>query len=316
MNLTSLSRLASLAVFAAGTVSAGVVQMPPTCTTPDGMAVSPDGKLVIAAPNNSRKQPGCIFRLDAPGGTPVKWFDVPALPASGYSQPMGVCFGPAGELYVCDCQKKGLARVLCFTFRDGQVATCETVAEGLHNANGVKYLNGRLYVTQAFLFDIPRGDGAATSGLYMFDAKARNVRVGNTPADPQCVFADVTRNPKIKCGLNGVAVTSKGEIYTGNYGDGTLWRLTPGADGRIASAVQVVHPEAGVKTPDGLCVDAEDNVYIADMFGSQTVKVSPDGVVSIVQKDGLNRPSEPCVWRGSVYTANYGGTTLDEKPLR
>ncbi len=298
------------------TAMAGLIQMPETCTTPDGMTIDPQNRLVIAAPNNSRKQPGAIFRLDAPGGKPYKWFDVAPLAASGYSQPMGVCFGPEGELYVCDCQKKGLARVLCFTFRDGQVATCETVAEGLHNANGVKYLNGRLYVTQAFLFDIPRGDGAATSGLYMFDAKARNVRVGNTPADPQCVFADVTRNPKIKCGLNGVAVTSKGEIYTGNYGDGTLWRLTPGADGRIASAVQVVHPEAGVKTPDGLCVDAEDNVYIADMFGSQTVKVSPDGVVSVVQKDGLNRPSEPCVWRGSVYTANYGGTTLDEKPLR
>lgn len=317
MNLSSLSRLAALAVLAAaGAASAGVIQMPPTCTTPDGMTVSPDGKLVIAAPNNSRKQPGCIFRLDAPGGTPVKWFDVPALPASGYSQPMGVCFGPEGELYVCDCQKKGLARVLRFTFKDGAVASCETVAEGLHNANGVKYLNGRLYVTQAFLFDIPRGDGAATSGLYMFNATDRNVRVGNTPADPQCVFADVTRNPKIKCGLNGVAVTSKGEIYTGNYGDGTLWKLTPGADGRIASAVQVLHPEDGVKTPDGLCVDAADNVYIADMFGSQTVKVSPKGEVTVVQKDGLNRPSEPCVWRGNAYTANYGGTTLDETPLR
>ena len=316
MNLSTLGRLASLAVLAAGTASAGVIQMPATCTTPDGMAVTPDGKLLVAAPNNSRKQPGCVFRLDAPGGTPVKWFDVPALPASGYSQPMGVCFGPEGELYVCDCQKKGHARVLRFTFRDDKVASCETVAEGLHNANGVKYLNGRLYVTQAFLFDIPRGDGAATSGLYMFDAKARNVRVGNTPADPQCVFADVTRNPKIKCGLNGVAVTSKGDIYTGNYGDGTLWKLTPGRDGRIVSAVQVLHPEDGVKTPDGLCVDARDNVYIADMFGGQTVKVTPKGEVVVVQGKGLNRPSEPCVWRGNVYTANYGGTTLDETPNR
>ena len=319
MNLTILKRLASLAALAAGTVSAGTVQMPATCTTPDGMAVAPDGKLVIAAPNNNRKQPGCLFRLDAPGGTPVKWFDVPALPESGYAQPMGVCFGPEGELYVCDCQKAGLGRVLCFTFKDGKVATCETVAEGLHNANGVKYLNGRLYVTQAFLKAFPdgssRGDGAATSGLYMFRATDRNVRVGNTPADPQCVFSDVTRG-KIACGLNGVAVDSKGRIYTGNYGAGTLWRLTPGADGRIVSAEQVLHAGDGVKTPDGLCVDAQDNVYVADMFGSQTVKVSPEGQVTVLKKDGLNRPSEPCVWRGHVYTANYGGTTLDETSLR
>jgi len=299
----------------ASTALAGVIQMPATCTTPDGMAVDAQGRLVIAAPNCNRKQPGALFRLDAPGGKPYKWFDVAPLAASGYSQPMGVCFGPEGELYVCDCQRKGLGRVLRYTFRDDRVASCETVAEGLHNANGVKYLNGRLYVTQAFLYDIPRGDGAATSGLYMFNATDRNVRVGNTPADPQCVFADVTRNPKIRCGLNGVAVDSKGRVYTGNYGDGRLWRLTPGADGRIVDAVEIVHPEAGVVTPDGLCADAEDNIYVADMFGNQSVKISPKGEVTVLKKGGFVRPSEPCVWRGNVYVANYGSTTVDESPL-
>ncbi|MBQ9432432.1 MAG: SMP-30/gluconolactonase/LRE family protein [Kiritimatiellae bacterium] len=305
-----------VAFLMAGVASGGVIQMPSTCTNPDGMAVDPQGRLVIAAPNCDRKQPGAVFRLDAPGGTPVKWFDVPPLAESGYSQPMGVCFGPEGELYVCDCQKKGFGRVLRFTFKDDRVASCETVAEGLHNANGVKYLNGKLYVTQAFLFDVPRGDGAATSGLYMFNASDRNVRVGNTPADRECVFCDVTRNPKNSCGLNGVAVTSKGEIYTGNYGDGRVWKLTTGADGRIVKAVEVVHQEAGVVTPDGLCVDAEDNCYIADMFGRQSVKISPDGTVTVLKKDGFNRPSEPCVWRGNLYISNYGGTTVDEMPLK
>ena len=294
---------------------AGVMQMPETCTTPDGMTVDPQGRLVIAAPNCNRKQPGAVFRLDAPGGKPYKWFDVAPLAESGYSQPMGVCFGPEGELYVCDCQKKGLGRLLRYTFRDDKVATCETVAEGLHNANGVKYWKGRLYLTQAFLFDIPRGDGAATSGLYMFNATDRNVRVQNTPADPQCVFCDVTRNPKVKCGLNGVAIDSKGTIYTGNYGDGRVWKLTPGADGRIVKAVEIVHQEAGVVTPDGLCVDQDDNFYIADMFGNQSVKVSPQGEVKVLRKGGFIRPSEPCVWRGSIYVANWGGTTVDVEAL-
>lgn len=206
--------------------------------------------------------------------------------------------------------------MLCFTFdADGRVASCETVAEGLHNANGVKYWNGRLYVTQAFLYDIPRGDGAATSGLYMFNASDRHVRVGNTPADPQCVFGDVTRNPKIKCGLNGVAIDAKGTIYVGNYGDGRVWKLEPGADGRIAKATEFVPAGAGVVTPDGLCVDADGNLYIADMFGDQSVKVTPAGRVVVLKKGGFVRPSEPCVWRGRVYVANYGGTTLDEMPL-
>ena len=295
---------------------AGLVQMPEACTTPDGMAVDPQGRLVIAAPNTNRRQPGAIFRLDAPGGKPYKWFDVAPLAASGYAQPMGVAFGPEGELYVCDCQKKGQGRLLRYTFKDDKVAACETVAEGLDNANGVKYWKGRLYLTQAFLYGVVRGDGAATSGLYMFDARDRNVRVGNTPADPQCVFSDVTRNPKIRGGLNGVAVDSKGTLYVGNYGDGRVWKLALGADGRVARAVELVRPEAGVVTPDGFCVDAEDNLYIADMFGDQAVRVSPQGEVAVLRKGGFVRPSEPCAWRGSLYVSNYGATTLDVQPLR
>jgi len=307
--LVSLVALTALPTFA------GLIQMPPSCTTPDGMCVSPDGKLVIAAPNNARTQPGAIFTLDAPGGTPVKWFDVPALAETGYSQPMGVCFGPEGELYVCDCNRKGLGRLLRFTFADGKVATCETIAEHLDNANGVKYRKGRLYLTQAFLYGVERTDGAATSGLYMFNATDRNVRVANRPTDPQCVFSDVTRNPKVRCGLNGVAIDSKGNLYTGNYGDGRVWRLRLGDDGKVAEATEFVPASAGVKTPDGFCVDAADNLYIADMFGIAAVKVTPAGEVVFLQKGGFSRPSEPCVWKGRLYVANYGATTLAELPL-
>ena len=93
----------SLALAAAAFAAQGrTIQMPPSCTTPDGMCIDSRGRLVIAAPNNDRKQPGAIFRLDSPDAEPVKWFDVPPCPESGYASPMGVCFGPDGELYVCD----------------------------------------------------------------------------------------------------------------------------------------------------------------------------------------------------------------------
>ena len=306
--MRNLAAVLSLCVLPA---LAGEIQMPPACTTPDGMCVDPEGRLVIAAPNNARKAPGAIFRLDAPGGAPVRWFDVPAHPETGYAQPMGVCFGPNGELYVCDCNAKGKARLLVFTFRDGQVASCETVARDLDNANGVKYWNGKLYVTVAFLYGVKRGDGAATSGLYRFNATDRNVTVGNTPADPQCVFSDVTRNPKVACGLNGVAIDSKGTLYVDNYGDGRIWKFRLTANGSLGRPVEFV--KSGVlKTPDGLCVDTEDNLYVADMQGEAAAKVSPKGEITFVRKGGFVRPSEPCVWQGRLYVANYGATTLAE----
>ena len=304
-------RVLILIGLAACAVSARTIQMPASCTTPDGMCIDPKGRLVIAAPNNDRQQPGAVFRLDRPDGTPVKWFDVPPCPESGYASPMGICFGPEGELYVCDNQKDSHGRLLRITFKDDRIDTCEAVAVGLDNANGVKYLNGRLYLTQAFLYGVKRGDGAASSGLYMFAATDRNVRVGNTPADPQCVFSDVTRNPEIRGGLNGVAVDAKGFIYTGNYGDGRVWRLTPGADGRIVKSEELIHAGGGSVTPDGLCVDAAGNLYIADMRGDAVERITFCGKFEVVRKGGFARPSEPCVWQGAIYVANYGGTTLE-----
>ena len=294
---------------------AAQVQMPGECTNPDGMCVDAKNRLVIAAPNNDRKQPGAIFRLDGPDQKPYKWFDVPAHPTSGYAAPMGICFGPDGELYVCDNQKDSNGRLLRITFRDDKVATCETVAVGLDNANGVKYLNGRLYLTQAFLYGVKRADGAATSGLYMFNATDRDVRVGNTPDDPQCVFTDVTRNPEIRGGLNGVAVDRDGQIYVSNYGDGRLWRLTVGADGRVATTELLVRGGEGLVTPDGLCADEGCNVYIADMRGNAAMMYALGGRIQCIHRGGFARPSEPCVWRGDLYIANYGGTTLERLPL-
>ena len=305
-NVVSVIALASsVCAFAAAKV-----QMPPSCTNPDGLAVSPDGRLVIAAPNNARTQPGAIFLLDEPGGEPRKWFDVPVHPETGVAGPMGICFGPAGEMYICDNQKDSKARLLCVTFKDGKLASCETVAEGLENANGVKYLNGRLYMTQAFLRKIVREDGHLSSGLYMFNASDRNVRVTNTAADPQLVFIDHTANPKLRVGLNGVAVDSQGFIYTGNYGDGRIWKLKPGADGRIASSE--LFAWSGIVTPDGLCVDADGNLYTADMHGDAAVKIDRKGTVSIVAKGGFKRPSEPCCWKGGLYVSDYAGTTVTQ----
>ena len=310
-----MKKILLVAIAAACAAQARTIQMPRSCTTPDGMCIDSRGRLVIAAPNNDRTQPGAVFRLDSPDGSPIKWFDVPPCPESGYASPMGICFGPKGELYVCDNQKDSRGRLLVITFKNDRIDTCEAIAVGLDNANGVKHMNGRLYLTQAFLYGVNRGDGAASSGLYMFEDTDRNVRVGNTPADPQCVFSDVTRNPDIRGGLNGVAVdAANGFIYTGNYGDGRVWKLTVGANGRVVKSEELLHAGGESVTPDGLCVDNFGNLFIADMRGDALERITPSGRFSVLKRGGFERPSEPCAWRGFICVANYGGTTLELVP--
>ena len=52
------------------------------------------------------------------------------------------------------------------------------------------------------------------------------------------------------------------------------------------------------------------------MHAGAAVKVDPNGVVTTVAKDCFAKPSEPCVWRGKLYVADYGATTLTEVPLK
>ena len=283
------------------------IQMPPTCTNPDGLAIAPDGRLVIAAPNNDHKQPGAVFRINAPGEAPMKWFDVPVTSDTGYAAPMGICFGKDGELYVCDNQPDCKGRLLRLVFRDDKLASCEIVAMGLENANGVKYLNGYLYLTQAFQKKSVREDGHSTSALYMFSAKDRCVKVSNTAADPQRVFTEFTTNRVKRGGMNGVAVTKDGVVYAGNYGDGRIWKFKQEAEGKLSPAELFA---TGLASADGLCVDDQGNLYCADMLGCSAVRYTPCGEMTVMAKDCFTKPSEPCFWRGSLYISDYGATTL------
>ena len=289
------------------------IQMPPECTNPDGMAVDAKGRLAIAAPNGDRKKPGAIFLLDEPGGVPRFWFAVEPNPETGFAAPMGICFGPSGELYVCDCQQDCKGRLLCVTFENDRPAKTETVASGLENANGVKYLDGMLYLTQSYQTGRTRPDRHSSSALYRFPATARNIRVANAGDDGGCcIFTDYTVNRVKRGGLNGVAVSAGGIVYTGNYGDGIIWRLTPGAGGAVPVAEKFA---VGLKSADGLCVDGDGNLYVADMLGCSAVRYSPDGAKTVLAEGCFDRPSEPCFWRGFLMVADYGGTTLTAIPL-
>ena len=51
-------------------------------------------------------------------------------------------------------------------------------------------------------------------------------------------------------------------------------------------------------------------VYVADMLGNSAVRFTPDGKGTVLAKGCFARPSEPCFWRGRLYVADFGGTTL------
>ena len=77
-----------------------------TCQTPDGMALDKKGNLFLSITNaiSFEKYGSKIMTFDK-DDKPVTWFDkLPLHPVTKKAHPMGMEFGPDGNLYIMDNQ--------------------------------------------------------------------------------------------------------------------------------------------------------------------------------------------------------------------
>ncbi len=320
--------------------AAAFAVFPESCVTPDSMAVDAKDRLVISAANFAdTKQPGAIFRIDNPGEKPYKWFDVPVEPTTGRASPMGIDFGDDGALYVVDNQPwtgealtKGKGRVLRIAIKDDKPAGCEVIAEGLEHPNGIRYRNGKVYVTQSMFSKLGTAPGNFVSGLYRFDAAQRNVKVANSRDDKELVLTEVTRNKFCPYGLDGIVFDKKGNLYLGDFGDGELICVKFAEDGSVSerevfarSPFDIERDPAKpgfieyatscpMRTTDGMNFGPDGWLYVVDFSNNAVAKVSPDGkAVGFARRDpegsyatgGLNQPGEAIFWRGRLIAANF-----------
>jgi D-xylonolactonase len=97
---------------------------------------------------------------------------------------------------------------------------------------------------------------------------------------------------------NGKGWTSDGSMYHADTSKKTIWRYNYNSDNAlISNKEQYILTEGD---PDGLCVDARDNIYIA-MFGS--------GRVDIYSSDGIKRECI-IVPAKEVTSCAFGGSDL------
>lgn len=330
-------------------------KLPDFAVTPDGMAIAPDGELVVACPNfasyaagaSKPSVPGCLIKVDK-NGRVRKWVDVPILAETGRACPQGIEFGPQGELYVVDNQnwwgngangEINQGRILRLTIKDNRIVDFAVVAKGISHPNGIRYYKGDLYVTVSMLPKVKRPDGLLTSAVYRFPSSGREIAVENTLADRNLLASYVTQNRFVQYGLDGIVFDSKGNLFVGNFGDGTLYKIAMDARGGVVSNTVfartdldlTVDPKtpgyiekamrAKMRTTDGMIVDAEDNIYIADFSNNAIAKVTPRGEVSVLAQnrdaDGqhgeLNEPGEPIVWNGRLIVSNFDAVTGPDK---
>jgi hypothetical protein len=320
--------------------------LPPICATPDGMAIAPDGSLLVACPNyGDQSKKACILNIDKKFNVSL-FYEFPAYEPTGVVCPMGIDVDNNGDIYICDNQGwtgkpegqfKG--RILKLKVADKKVVQVIELATGMEHPNGVKVRGHFAYVTQSMLSKVKDSTHLLTSAVYRFDINKANVRVTNLLSDAQLLVSFKTDNKFCQYGVDGLIFNSKGNLIVGNFGDGTLHKILfdkamnvssvellartgfncnadPASHGFLGVAVQ-----ANMRTTDGLCIDAFDNIYVADFSNNAIARVSPSGKIEVLAQyddnDGstgkLNQPGEPIIWNGNLVVSNFDMVTGPDK---
>jgi sugar lactone lactonase YvrE len=302
-----------------------LMTLPDSCPTPDGMAMDRLGNIILACPNyGDVSKPAVFMKIDKQNGLSL-YAECPVLEKTGRACPMGIDIGPDGSLYVCDNQGwpgtpegENEGRILKLTIHHGVVQKTEVVAHGMSHPNGIKVFGDKLYVTQSLLPKIV--SKTLVSGVYRFDLMDRNVKVKNDASDPSLLIQFKTLNMDCQYGLDGLSFDSQGNLFVGNFGDGTLHKITFEADGNVASC-DVFAKSRHMRTTDGICMDAEDNIYVADFSENAVCKVTPKGKVIVLARSadcdgsqgGLDQPGEPIVRGNELIVSCFDMVTGPDK---
>lgn len=310
--------------------------LPDYIATPDGMAIADNGDLVLACPNYADQSlPGCIVRFDKDKNI-RKWVDVPVHPETGLASPMGIAFGPDGDLYICDNQGwPGLpelqfkGRILRLRIRGNNVVKTTVVANGMEHPNGMRIRGDHVYVTQSTLSKVKDSSGLLMSCVYRFGLEEEGIEVTNTLDDKHILTTVLTHNPDCQYGLDGIEFDLNGDLLVGNFGDGAVHRIVFNTDGTVReNKVWAMNPEE-LKSTDGMIMDEKGNLFIADFSANAVAKITPDGTVTRIAQSadcdgfdgGLDQPGEPVIWRGrliltcfDLVTDDYNLNTKHEMP--
>lgn len=290
-----------------------------TCQTPDGMALDKNGNLFLAITNpiSFEKYGSKILTFDK-NDKPIIWFDkLPLHPVTNKVHPMGMEFGPDGNLYIMDNQfftrNENLSRLIRIIVKDGKPINAEVLAEGFNFGEAVRWSKNRVYITDA-LFENRR-----ESGIYSFSLEELNKKniVLNPLNKKDYLVATFTLKSEVTkrtIGIDGIAFDKKGNLYAGNFGDGVITKMEFFADGKLKSK-KIVFDSDKLKCCDGFFYDEKRNsIFIANYENNSVHQLNLDtNTISLIWEnenangsDGLlDNPCETIVYKGKLLVVNY-----------
>ena len=254
-------------------------------------------------------------------GTGIAGFGGDGGPASQaqLNQPEGVAVDASGNLYIADTDNNRIRKI-------SSNGIITTVA-----GNGIAGFRGDGGPASQAQLNHPEGVAVDASGnLYIADTGNNRIR----KISPDGIITTVAGNgaadfggddgPASQAQLNhpeGVAVDASGNLFIADTDNDRIREVSPNGiittvagdagfsgDGGPASQAQLNHPE-------GVAVDAQGNLYIADTGNNRIRKISPDGIIVTIAGNGtpaiLDAPTGIAVGAsGNIFIADTGNNRI------
>ncbi|MEN2489349.1 T9SS type A sorting domain-containing protein [Flavobacterium sp. B11] len=193
--------------------------------------------------------------------------------AAKFDTPYGICIDKNGNLYVTDHENHKIRKIT----PSGLVSTFTGSTSGLVNGN----------ISQA-KFSRPYGICIDNSGnLYVTDYGNDKIRK-ITPAGTVSTIAPL----EVFDSARGICIDKNGNLYVTSSYECKIKKITPTESvsvlaGSSEGFADGTGSAAMFKTPAGIDVDTDGNLYVADMFNNRIRKISPTGVVTTFAGYGL-----------------------------
>ncbi|MDJ1505678.1 hypothetical protein [Xanthocytophaga agilis] len=245
------------------------VQLDSTCMTPDAMAFDESGNFYLSVTNATTydRFGAKIIKLNPEGKILNTWTSLPKNPLTGKVHPMGMAIGSDGYLYIADNQNfasgKQASRVLRARLEKGAIQKIETVVSGLQVANGLRFYNGYIYITDAWT------DHARKSGVYRFPISelAKQPILLNPQNRARYLVYEMQLDDATTdgVGVDGMDFDQNGDLYVGNFSDGKLIKISFDKNSQMP-AITPILKQADLVGCDGIFFDKKSNSLLIANF--------------------------------------------------
>jgi uncharacterized protein YjiK len=269
------------------------------CSGPKGVAVDTAGNVYVAdSPNQTIRKVTPAGGVTTLAGLPINdlgWPSGSVFPpnigaadgrgtAARFAGPSGLAADDFGNVFVADSWNNLIRKIT----PDGSVTTLAGMASTAGSIDGTNSTSR---------FNNPQGVAADTAGnVYVADTGNNTIRK-ITPAGVVTTLAGSPGKSGSADGVGGaasfngplgVAVDDAGNIYVADSYNDTIRKITPtglvttlaGCATCPTGSADGMGSAARFDNPNGIGVDGNGNIYVADEYNNTIRKVTPDGVVT------------------------------------